>query len=91
MPKILDAVTEKDAQGQGVLSFSRALPFFFAGIITAAWLGVGAWIVWASLQDSAAEVWPRVSGWLNWGRDLFFVTVIPYAGKSLGKIGQKSG
>lgn len=83
----MDMLREKEGPRAGEPSFSRWLPAFFAGILTTAWLGIGVWIVWANVGDQAMEVWPKVSGWLGWGRDFFFVTVLPYASGKLGKIG----
>ena len=75
---------------QGKLSFSRTMPCFFAGMLTVAWAGVGAWIVWAAVGEQTIEVWPKVEGWLDWGRDFAFITVLPYLGMRLGQIGRRS-
>lgn len=86
---IRDLISEKDAECNGRVSFSRSLPFIYAALLTIAWLIVGVLDLWFLLDGSEVEVWERVSGWMTWGRDFGFVTVIPYTGKHLGKIGQR--
>ena len=51
----------------------------FAAIMLLVWLVVG----W-SIGFDAGE-WSKWEGWLEWGRDLVFLSIIPYLSKQVAK------
>lgn len=61
----------------GSLSLSRSLLIGAAVIQLTAWTAVGIGI------GLGAFAWETFAGWMTWGRDFFFVTVIPYATNKL--------
>lgn len=74
-------VKEKD----GKLSFSRLFPLVYAFLILSLYTAI-VWRTWTS-GESLQDQWQ----WLmNWGRDFGFVTVMPYVGNQVGKIGNGS-
>lgn len=85
---------EKEGPKAGEPSFSRSLPMFCAGILVAVWLGVVGWMAYRNWSGpDLVNLWEEggFGSALTWGRDLLFVTVLPYLGSKLGKIGQRNG
>lgn len=93
----MSMLTEKSGPKAGSKSFSRSFPFYFAGLITMVWLLVGVYMVWQNRGAASGEVidyWTEAGfgGYLSWGRDFAFITVLPvvtkYLGESAGKLGE---
>lgn len=92
----MEMLSEKEGPRAGSASFSRTLPAFCAGILIAVWLGVLGFMLyrtWGVEADAVVDYWSSagLGSALTWGRDLLFVTVLPYLGSKLGKIGQRGG
>lgn len=60
---------------EGRLSTADAFLFFGAGIVFTLWLVAGIGIF------SGRIVWETYSGWMSWGRDFLFISVVPYVAK----------
>lgn len=70
------------------ISASRVILFLGFGVVLTTWVAI---LVVVLLSD---RPWDHFSGALTWGRDFFFVTVLPYVGNVLGagisKIGKQN-
>lgn len=61
----------------GLLSGSRVLLFFPAGVVFGLWLAVFAGIAFAHVR------WGRYEDALTWGRDFVFISLAPYVANAI--------
>ena len=70
---------------EGKTSASRTPMLLFAALLIVIWVGIGVSIAFFGLQ------WSQFSGWLQWGRDFFFGTVVAYVGGKVAGRRTKNG
>lgn len=66
-------------QPNGKLSTADAFMYFLTGVMVTIWLGIMVGITWFGLE------WPDYEGGMNWGRDLVFISIIPYISKRISE------
>lgn len=66
-------------QPDGRLSTSDAFMYFLTGVMMAIWLGILVGITWFGIE------WPDYDEAMDWGKDLVFISVLPYISNRFSK------